>query len=84
MLTPPIDALECFRPSPTAYVLPPGVTFVLEPDKTKGFNYDPCNFWGAFLPEMSDGELIQAAAKTGTFSFWDHPVDDVYNKLLNE
>lgn len=84
MLTPTIDTLECFRPSPTAYVLPHGVTFVLEPEKTKGFNHASCNLWGTDLPELSDSELLQAAVKTGTFSFWDNPADNVYNKLLNE
>jgi len=34
--------------------------------------------------EMSDNELIVAAAKTGTFEFWDGPQEDGYNHLLNE
>jgi hypothetical protein len=34
--------------------------------------------------EMTDRELILAAEKVGTFSFWDAPSEDVYNTLLNE
>jgi hypothetical protein len=34
------------------------------------------------IPEMSDNELIEAAEKTGTFTFWNNSQDDVYNKLL--
>jgi hypothetical protein len=32
----PAEALECFSPSPTVYVAPAGLTFVIEPQKPTG------------------------------------------------
>ncbi|MGA2659817.1 MAG: hypothetical protein ABSH34_20125 [Verrucomicrobiota bacterium] len=34
--------------------------------------------------ELSEADLIAAAAKVGTFHFWDSPEEEIYNDLVNE
>ena len=78
MITVSIEASECFKPCPTAYISPVGVTFVVEAEKVEVCNYGAVNLFGTITDAEAQKDKDVIASRRGEPS---EPLDKALRDL---